>query len=117
MATNKCLICNHRPAFSGSPYCHNCQQRIAAEKQRRVKATPEKYLYYRGNWVGMYRASEDTLRPQYLGFAPIGDKSKVKPKYPMGKVLNLDGYLEGFSREQVKKMKRCILRLSAVTLK
>jgi hypothetical protein len=109
----KCLICEYRPAQDGSPYCHNCKQKIVAETASQQRETPEKYLYYRGNWVGMYRVSSDTLKPQYLGYAPI----EKKPKYPLNRTLNLDGYLVGFTRDQIRKLKRCILQLSAVVPK
>lgn len=118
----KCLICEFRPARLGQPYCHNCAQKIAAETARKVKQKPEKFLYYRGHWVGLYRESEDNFKPRYLGYAPFGQEIKgsgkskpkvVSPKYPLSRTLNLDTYLKGFSREQVKNLKRCVLKLSA----
>jgi len=118
----KCLICEYRPASQGG-YCHNCQQKIASETARRQKARPEKFLHYRGHWVGLYRAGDDLLKPKYLGYAPFGQEVKigkttkvVKPKYPMNRTLNLDKYLDGFTREQIKRMKRCVLKLSATVV-
>ena len=124
---SKCLICENKPRQVGA-YCHNCAQKIEAENKRRGngKPKPDKYLHYRGQWVGLYvdgvdEEGERQFKPKYLGYTPMpepGAKDRVgrllKPKYPMGKTLNLDVYLPGYTREQVKRMKAVVLKLSAI---
>ena len=124
MNSQKCLICERKPRLQGA-YCHNCAAKIKAEETRRVKPKPDKYLHYRGQWVGLYRDGLDgdgerLFKPKYMGYFPFEPGAKdrvgqpVRPKYPMGKTLNLDVYLPGYTREQVKRMKAVILKLSAI---
>jgi hypothetical protein len=112
-----CLCCDRRLNGDTGWYCHNCLAKIASETQRRIKAKPVKYLHYRGQWVGVFDNGVDAdgqpkLKTRYLGYFPIQDK----PKFPKAKTLNLDVYLPGFAREQIKRLKATVLRLSAVTL-
>jgi hypothetical protein len=121
----KCLICETKPRSHGA-YCHNCAAKIKAEEARRIKPKPDKYLHYRGQWVGLYTDGVDEegdrqFKPKYMGYSPIpepGAKDQIgrqlRPKYPMGKTLNLDVYLPGYTREQVKRMKAVVLKLSAI---
>ena len=125
MTNQKCLICETKPRSQGV-YCHNCAAKVKSEEARRVKPKPDKYLHYRGQWVGLFadgvdEEGERLFKPMYLGYAPMpesGAKDRVgrllKPKYPMGKTLNLDVYLPGYTREQVKRMKAVVLKLSAI---
>ena len=126
-ARSKCLICETKPRSQGA-YCHNCAAKVKAENGKRVKVMPVKYLHYKGQWVGLYADGVDAegdrlLKPRYMGYSPMpepGAKDRIgralKPKYPMAKTLNLDVYLEGYTRDQVKRMKAVVLKLSAVTL-
>jgi hypothetical protein len=125
MATQKCLICEKRPRSKGL-YCNNCNQKVAAEQSRRIKDKPDRYLQYKGQWVGLYADGVDEegqrlFKPKYLGYAPLpepGAKDKIgrllKSKYPLAKTLNLDVYLPGYTREQVKRMKAVVLKLSQI---
>lgn len=127
MQRSKCLICETKPRSHGA-YCHNCAAKVKAEEVKRANGhtKPDKYLHYRGQWVGLYgdgvdEEGERLFKPKYLGYDPMpepGAKDKIgralKHKYPMGKTLNLDVYLEGYTREQVKRMKAVILKLSAI---
>ncbi|MFH1485824.1 MAG: hypothetical protein ABIH46_07115 [Chloroflexota bacterium] len=125
MATAKvrvCICCGRYLNGDTGWYCHNCLAKITAEKRRRMKPKPVKYLHYRGQWVGVFDEGVDTegetiLKPRYLGYFPMSkDKSKVKSKFPLAKTLNLDVYIPGFTRDQIKRLKATVARLSAVTL-
>jgi hypothetical protein len=119
-----CLCCDRRLNGDTGWYCHNCLAKIAAETRCRIKSKPVKYLHYRGQWVGVFdngvdAEGEPKLKTRYLGYFPLPNpdaKRKGKPKFPMAKTLNLDVYLPGFAREQIKRLKATVLRLSAVTL-
>ena len=118
-----CLCCDRHLNGDTGWYCHNCLAKIAAEKQRRIKPKPVKYMHYHGQWMGIYDEGLDVegepiLKPRYLGYFPLPDpdaKPGRKPRFPMAKTLNLDSYLPGFTREQIKRLKATVLRLSAVT--
>jgi hypothetical protein len=101
----KCLICEYRPARIGV-YCHNCARAIETERRRRKPEIPVKYLTYRGFVVGLYPNRHGTLSPRLLRC----ESSKL----PKSKTLNLDIYLPGFTREQIKRFKRCVLKLAQI---
>lgn len=98
-----CAICNHRPRANGSRYCSNCQARMDKEKRLRSVEKPVKFATYRGYVVGFYRRN-DVLVPRLLRRKPEG--------LPKGKTLDLNRYIEGFTREQVKNLKSAILQLA-----
>jgi predicted nucleic acid-binding Zn ribbon protein len=97
----KCHICERRPATTEQGYCHNCQQQLEAEKRRKRQPTPLKYLTYKGITVAFQRDGGDILKPQLVRRDP--------DKLPKSKLINLDTYCSGFTREQVKKLKRLCL--------
>ena len=74
------------------------------EKRRRVTEKPVKYATYRGHVVGFYRR-DGGLVPRLLRCKPEG--------LPRGKTLDLNHYIEGFTREQVKNLKSAILQVAA----
>jgi hypothetical protein len=98
-----CSICNRRPRVSGSRYCSNCQAKIDREKRLRRAEKPVKFATYRGYVVGFYR-HDGVLTPRLLRRKPEG--------LPRGKTLDLNHYIEGFTREQVKNLKSAILQLA-----
>lgn len=96
----KCIICERRPA-NGGAYCANCASKIEADKRRRQADEPVKFLIYRGHVVGLYR-NNGRLTPKLL---------KRNPEtLPKTKTLNLNRYIEGFTREEVKRFKACVLQ-------
>ena len=100
-----CAICNHRPKAKGSRYCVNCQAKMDKEKRLRTAEKPVKFATYRGHVVGFYRRNGDgVLVPRLLRRKPEG--------LPKGKTLDLNRYIEGFTREQVKNLKSAILQLA-----
>jgi len=97
-----CAICNYRPRAKGQRYCTNCQAKLDKENRLRKAEKPVKFATYRGHVVGFYR-HDGVLVPRLL---------RRKPEVLLkGKTLDLNHYIEGFSREQVKKLKSAILQL------
>jgi len=102
----KCLICEVRPRYKGSKYCHNCGMAIAAESNGNGNAKAEKYLTYQGAIVGLFKNGKDTFKPKIVNVSLKGiSKSKV---------IDLDNWCEGYTRDQVKAFKRCINILARV---
>lgn len=101
----KCVICNRHPATDNG-YCHNCAAKINKERRARQQPKPEKYLTYRGAVVGLFRNGGDKL---------TGKRLNVNPdRLPAAKTLDLNTYLEGFTRSQVKAFKRAVLTLCEI---
>lgn len=99
----KCIICNQRPAHKGC-YCVNCLAKIAAERKCKQLQKPEKFLTYRGFVVGLYRNGDRTLEARLLKRNP--------DLLPKKKTLDLNRYVEGFTRERIKAFKACVLKLA-----
>jgi hypothetical protein len=99
-----CAICNHRPKAPGGRYCANCQAKLDKENRLRKAEKPVKFATYRGYVVGFYRQN-GALVPRLLRRKPEG--------LPKGNTLNLDHYIEGFTREQAKNLKSAILQLAS----
>jgi len=70
--------------------------------RRQLKAF--RYVSYHGHVVGFYHNGNGTFVPSYYGMSTA--------KIPKGKLLDLDNYCPGFTREQVKKLKATVLSLS-----
>ncbi len=99
----KCVVCERRPARDGA-YCRNCADKIAAERRQNKREEPVKFLTYRGHVVGLYRNGDGKLIARLLRRNP--------DKLPKSKTLNLNTYIEGFTREQIKRFKACVLQLA-----
>lgn len=101
----KCVICERRPARDGA-YCANCTAEVEAEARRRQAAKPAKFFTYRGHVVGLVPNGNGTLKAILLNRSP-----EVLPK---SKTLDLNHYIEGFTRAQIKQFKACVLQLAYV---
>ena len=99
-----CAICNHRPRAAGSAYCSNCQAKLDREKRLRRAEQAVKFATYQGHVVGFYRQQNGNLKPRLLQRKPEG--------LPKGKTLDLNHYIPGFTREEVKRLKSAILQLA-----
>ena len=99
----KCVICEKRPARLKG-LCVNCSDRFEAERGRKKADRPVKFFTYRGYVVGLYPNGDRTLRAKLLKRNP--------DNLPKNKTLDLNRYIEGFTREQVKRFKACILQLA-----
>lgn len=104
MVMSKCIICDKRPATQPHYRCVNCAAKIEAETKGRKPAQPVKFIVYRDNVVGLYKNGGDTLKPRLL--------NRKVDSLPKLRTINLDEYCEGYIREQVKRFKAIVLRLS-----
>lgn len=99
-----CVVCDKRPAREGA-YCNNCASKVNAERNRLKTQQPFRYLTYRDIVVAMHKNGGGTLYPVLL---------KRNPKYlPKGITLDLNTYLEGYTRQQIKRMKAVCLKLAS----
>jgi hypothetical protein len=98
-------VCDRHPAVNGG-VCHNCHQKIEAEKRQRKNGDPVKFATYRGYVVGFYPDGGGKLVPRLLQRNP--------ETLPKSRTLDLNTYIKGFTREQVKRIKSAILVLAEV---
>ena len=103
MNGRKCLICETSPRFDGSPYCRPCQQELVQANSKRKATEPVKFLVYQGSVVGLFPNGKTTEDGQQQ-FSPALLK-RDPTKLPKGKTLVLDTYIEGYTRDQIKKLK------------
>lgn len=102
----KCLICN-RGTKPNAPYCQEHQRELDRQRaEEKKKADVVKYVTYRGHVVAFYKNGGDSLRASYHGMTTNG--------IPKGKIINLDVWCEGFTREEIKRLKAVVLRLSRI---
>ena len=96
-------------------YCRVCQREIdQAEQARRQRCQGWKkawrFLHWRGVVVGLYQVdqvdewSQPKVRPRRV-FQTLG-------QLPRGKTINLDNYIPGFTRTQIKGMKATLKQLA-----
>ncbi len=107
--THKCVICGNRPANgNGHGRCSTCQAKIEKEERARTPEKPFRYLTYRGGVVGLFRKPglDGTLHARQLNINP--------ERLPKSITLDLNTYLNGYSRETVKRFKRCVRELAHV---
>jgi len=98
----KCIICDHRPAITKG-LCSNCTSKVRAEERRKLAGVPKYYLTYRGHVVALYPVG-GKLKPSLLRRKP--------DNLPKAKTFDLNKYIQGFTREQVKSFKTCVLKLA-----
>jgi hypothetical protein len=99
----KCIICERRPAGQDG-VCANCASKVGAENRRRKPDEPFRFATYQGHVVGFFPNGNGTLKPRLLNRNP--------DKLPKSKTLDLNRYIEGFTRERVKGLKACVLKLA-----
>ena len=98
-----CAICEHRPATSNG-FCHICADKIEAEERARKLQVPFRFIVYRDNVVGMFATEDGKYRGRLL--------KRSKRYLPKRETLNLNTYIPGFDRQQIKRLKRCVLSLA-----
>lgn len=101
----KCVICDVRPV-NGNPegMCAHCHSKVERERMLRRPEKPFRYVTYQGHVVGMFRSQDGKLSPRLLGIAA--------ERLPKSITLDLNRYLNGFTRDQIKKMKKCVFQLT-----
>ena len=102
-----CPICGRKHKNDGA-YCRGCQialDRDNAEERKRQNpdGNAVKFIHYQGHVVGFFKKNSH-LEPRYIGMSIS--------HIPKTKLINLDEYCPGFDREQIKKFKAVVLRLS-----
>lgn len=100
----KCVICERRPAQTPEGYCGNCDSKLEAQNRRKQANEPVKFLTYRGFVVGLYRNGKGMLTPKLLRRSP--------DNLPKTRTLDLNRYCDGFTRQEVKRFKACVLQLA-----
>jgi len=103
----KCLICEKHSA-SDNGFCHNCGDKLKSQRVQKQAKQAYRFLTYRGDVVGLYQNGGGKFVAILLKRDPAG--------LPKGKTLDLNEYLPGFTREQVKKFKTTVLKLASVKL-
>ena len=103
-----CIICDTRPAPRGASRCRSCEKtiartRVAEREEREWWRKAVRFAIWRGFGVAFMKNGNGTLHPRAL---PVGLVGKI----PRAKTLDLDGYISGLDREQVKAIKRAILQ-------
>jgi hypothetical protein len=109
----KCVICETRPAMAQSPYCNQCHSRIQRDSDERDnrKETPRYYLHYRGIVIGLYPIGE--CEDRQLHYRAQREHSDLE-NIPKSRVINIDQYQHGYTRDQIKKFKAACLSLGNV---
>jgi len=108
MTKTKCVICDVRPV-NGNPegMCAHCYARVERERQIHRPEKPYRYVTYQGQVVGIFRSQNNgKLFPRLLKRSPDRLQKSI--------TLDLNCYLEGFSRDQIKKLKKCVLQFTHI---
>jgi len=98
-----CVVCDKRPARNGG-LCANCNAQIESGKRKSKAEQPVKYATYKGHVIGFYRNGGGNLVARLVRRNP--------DNLPKSITLDLNTYIEGFDRTQIKKIKSAILTLS-----
>ena len=111
----RCFICGRRPPARGEMYCRVCQRELDQAEQARHKRCQAwkkawKFLHWKGVVVGLYQVDQvdewgqPMVRPRRV-FQTLG-------QLPKAKVIDLDTYIPGFTRQQIKRMKATLRQLA-----
>ncbi len=106
----KCIICGLRPVQEGQDagYCKQCQDQIAAQSARPAKDEVINYLVYRGKVAAVVFDHTEQGVKKYK----VSQVFKSVESLPKGKIINLDTYCEGYTRDTIKKFKRVLAMAS-----
>ena len=101
----KCMICEQRPARRDKGgFCAQCYGHIERERKARAPIEPLHYLTYRGYVVGLYPNGGDRLKARL--------ETRSAEGLPKRKTLDLNVWCEGYSRDQIREFKACVLKLA-----
>lgn len=108
---NRCIVCERRPAKNGDIYCAMCRTKVEAATQNREDSKVEAryYIAWKGTVVGLYPVGEEDDGQTH--YKPRLESLDVE-SLPKSRTINIDGYVAGYDREQIKKFKRTCLTLS-----
>lgn len=96
-----CPICGRRPKQKGGDYCHACAKAAAKPKEAAWWAKAVRFAVWQGCGVAFMPNGDGALAAKALPLSAI-------KRLPKERTLNLDGYLEGFDRKRIKKLKAAI---------
>jgi len=102
MNGHSCPICELRPRAPEQPYCNNCQLQIEADKRSRKALRHGHFLTYKGFVVGLVRNDRGLWTPEAL--------KRSADKLPKGRTIDLNTFLPGYTREEIKRFKVAVLR-------
>lgn len=106
---SKCIVCDTRPRKRGA-YCGACADKIERETQAQDerKTQARYYITYRGIVVGVYPDGEDDAGRVYRARL-----ERVEPEtVPQSRLIDVNTYLPGYTRDQIAKFKRTCLSLA-----
>ncbi len=101
--TDGCSICEKRPAKVNG-WCQVCNDRIEAERRDRNKDPFYRYLVYQNEVVGLRKGYDGRTVYEWLKREPYDKDGKLR--LPKSKTIDLNHYCEGYTREQIKALKR-----------
>ena len=107
-------MCDRRPKVNGGTYCRMCQRELdeaAQGRRQRCDAWRQawKFLHWNGVVVGLYPVGNDG---DWLPMVKPRRLFKELHQLPMSKVIDLDTYIPGFTRQQIKGMKATLKQLA-----
>ena len=109
---NKCIICGERPAIrSLQSMCKNCFNHIEREKklakQTKIQRNPPAHVFitYHDNTIKGIRIGDIVKFSLFSGNLD---------KQPKSKIINLNMFLPEYNRDQIKKFKAAVAKLSPV---
>lgn len=103
----KCVICGARRVRVPGR-CHVCQDQIDADKRRAKTVQPEHFLTYRGTVVGLFPNGKENGEKRLVARLLKRDPDKL----PKARTIDLNHWCDGFTREQIKRFKACVLKLA-----
>ncbi len=98
-----CGLCGKRPRGK-SGHCRMCEHdldKMRQERRERNRPWWEKayrVVTWKGHVLAYIPKGKDEFKARYIGCKSVA-------KVPKAKVLNLDEYVEGFDRRQIKNLK------------
>ena len=99
----KCIICEQRPEREDG-LCAHCASKLHAERKAKANGKPRYYLTYQGDVVGLFTNGNGTLKARLL--------KRSADKLPKRNTIDLNRYCYGYSRQQIKGFKACVLQLA-----
>lgn len=98
----KCLICEVRPRKEGTLYCHNCGEQIES-MHHEEKVKPWRWLVYHDVAVAVFKRHDGSQYGEMSKREPYTDEGKLR--LPHAITLDLNTFLEGYTKSEVKRMK------------
>ncbi len=109
--TDGCSICEKRPAKVNG-WCQVCYDRIEADKRESKKDPFYRYLVYQTEVVGLRKGSDGKTHSEWLKREPYDKDGKLR--LPKSKTIDLNHYCEGYTRDQIKNLKRIVQVATAI---